>query len=80
MHVKYSKCYSITQSRDHSTGIKCDVIYQNESNVGNSSSSESSAEVIIGLKIIFITNFDFGEITLIMMLFCQGNKNIILNL
>ena len=30
--------------------MKCDVIYQNESNVGIFLSSESSAEVIIGLK------------------------------
>ena len=58
----------------------CDVIYQNESNVGIFWSSESSAEVIVSLKKIFTTNFDFGEITFIMMLFCQGNKNIILYL
>ena len=59
------------------TMLICDIIYQNESNVGIFWSSESSAEVIVRLKKIFITNFDFGEITFIMMLFCQGNKNII---
>ena len=43
-------CYCVLRKQKSEIIYKCDVIYQNESNVGIFLSSKSSAEVVISLK------------------------------